>query len=424
MSRVESLLYRLACRLVPKAIVRRHLAGVEGLQYIPKEGAFVLVANHSSFFDHFLLATIIRVVRGDRLWFLTKEESFASRISRMFHRSLGAIPVDRDKVATDTLRQIKAVLRGGGALCVYPEGTRGSGWPLAPFHSGAARFAAREGVAVIPAGISGAERVLPKGVWRPRPERARVAFGAPMHPDRQLSPKAQAEQLTAQLRQAVEGLTVDAMATSLTRSIQAAEHTAAVAESRIDELHEESGAPDRSVLRQIEVLLMLADQSDPDCFNTKVQRLRLRGSRALAARPPRKQWLGLGIGPKAAKLLEINSTDPMVRYILGRWHMSAPAALGARRLDGVHHFLAASDLAPADPRYRMALAEALAAAGRPTEADRLLDDVVLHSDSDSRGERRVLRAQMLRARVRNTSPDPAAAQILTMAAVGGQEAQL
>jgi 1-acyl-sn-glycerol-3-phosphate acyltransferase len=245
-----------------------------------------------------------------------------------------------------------------------------------------------------------------------------------MHPDRQLSPKAQAEQLTAQLKQAVVGLTIDAMATSLTRSIQAAEHTAAVAESRIDDLHEETGAPDRSVLRQIEVLLMLADQSNPDCFNTKVQRLRLRGSRALAAGPLRKQWLGLGIGPKAEKLLEINPADPMVRYILGRWHVSAPVALGGRRLEGVHHFLVASDLAPTDPRYRMALAEALVAAGRPTEADRLIDDVVLHSNADSRGERRVLRAQMLRARVHNTGPDPVTAQILTMAAAGGQEAQL
>jgi 1-acyl-sn-glycerol-3-phosphate acyltransferase len=402
MSRIESLLYRIACRLVPKAIVRRHLAGVEGLQYIPREGAFVLVANHSSFFDHFLLATLIRVVRGDRLWFLTKDESFSSRSSRLFHRSLGAIPVDRDKVGPETLRRIKAVLRGGGVLCVYPEGTRGPGWPLAPFHSGAARFAAREGVAIVPAGISGAERVLPKGVWRPRPERARVAFGPPMHPDWQLSPKAQAEELTVQLKGAVERLTLGAMATSLARSQAAAQHTAAVAESRIDELHEETGAPDRDVLRQIEVLLMLATQSDPECFNTEVQQLRLRGSRALAARPPRRQWLGLGIGREARRLLELDKSDPMVRYILGRWHMSAPAAIGARRLDGVHHLMAASDSAPTDPRYRMALAEALVRAGRPEEADRLIDDVVLLSSTDTRGERRVQRAQLLRARVRNS----------------------
>jgi len=73
----------------------------------------------------------------------------------------------------------EAVLRQGHALVLFPEGTRKEGLAVAPLHDGAMFVAARTGAKVVPVGIGGSDRAMPKGAKLPRPLKITIVVGAP-----------------------------------------------------------------------------------------------------------------------------------------------------------------------------------------------------------------------------------------------------
>ena len=74
--------------------------------------------------------------------------------------------------------------RHGEVLCVYPEGTRQNGRKIQPLQPGAAYFALRSGVPIVPVGIAGAEEILrAKSDPIPRFGRVTIVVGAPIVPE-------------------------------------------------------------------------------------------------------------------------------------------------------------------------------------------------------------------------------------------------
>jgi 1-acyl-sn-glycerol-3-phosphate acyltransferase len=145
---------------------------VEGAENIPREGAAIIAPNHKSFWDSFFIAPATR----RHLRFMGKQELFTGWKGKWLIR-LGAFPVKRgesDAVALETAREI---LRQGGLLALFPEGTRvRDPASLGSPRRGAARLAIEAGAPVIPAAIMGTEKLF----WGPipRPTRVRVAFAA------------------------------------------------------------------------------------------------------------------------------------------------------------------------------------------------------------------------------------------------------
>ena len=161
--------------------VIKHLASVEGLENLPAEVSFVLAPNHRSYFDHFVMAILVRAVTGRPVWFLTKRESFIGTLPRLWSKAWYGIPVDRENPNADTLRAVRAVFLRGDTLCVNPEGTRNIEEKLLPFHAGAFRFALAESAPIIPVAMTGTAEVLQKGdLWFRRGGKVRVVFGAPL----------------------------------------------------------------------------------------------------------------------------------------------------------------------------------------------------------------------------------------------------
>jgi 1-acyl-sn-glycerol-3-phosphate acyltransferase len=138
---------------------------------IPADGPAILTPNHKSFFDSFFLAAATK----RHLRFMGKSELFEGRLGRLFVR-LGAFPVRRGAADADALETARVILHQGGLLSLFPEGTRvrdpeGLGVPK----RGAVRLALETGAPLIPAAISGTERLFFHGV--PRPTTVRVSFG-------------------------------------------------------------------------------------------------------------------------------------------------------------------------------------------------------------------------------------------------------
>jgi 1-acyl-sn-glycerol-3-phosphate acyltransferase len=150
----------------------------EGLDNVPSSGPFVLAPVHRSFIDFGLASAVTRRPMG----FMGKESLWKNRYFGAFITHLGAYPVNRGAPDRESLRRTLAILEGGKPLVLFPEGTRRSGPVIEHLHEGAAYVASRAGVPLVPMGIGGSERALPKGKALPRLVRIHVIVGEPLVP--------------------------------------------------------------------------------------------------------------------------------------------------------------------------------------------------------------------------------------------------
>ncbi len=140
---------------------------VVGRDHLPKRGAVILAANHVSFLDNL----IIPLIAGRRVTFLAKAEYFEDRRVAWFFRLGGQIPIKREggSAADRALAAAREVLEAGGALGIYPEGTRSPDGRLYKGRTGAARMALACKVPVVPIGLRGTAEAQPIGARVPRP---------------------------------------------------------------------------------------------------------------------------------------------------------------------------------------------------------------------------------------------------------------
>ncbi|GAA3887994.1 hypothetical protein GCM10022227_51380 [Streptomyces sedi] len=394
MSRIPGLMARVTTAVTRPAVVTRYLSGVEGVQHIPVDGPFVLVPNHSSFSDHLILDAVLHALRDTPSSYLTKSEAFDNTLRAQWTVGMGGIPVDRDQPGRDLLAKVDGVLNGGGALVIYPEGTRGTGWPLLPFKDGAFRFADRARVPVIPVALWGAQHILPKGANLPRSAKARVVFGAPLTADLSLPRKQRIADFTERTRSALETLVLTAAQPRSERDAEATAALAARATAMIERSlsRTDSQTPDRR-RDQASLLLRLGRLTDPDNPDLRVTRARLAGLRALDASPPRRLALLRGVRREAEDVLRDHPDHLMARYLLGRWHLLTPRQLGGRPERALGHLREAARRGAADTRYPMAYAEALITTGQHAEASGVLRRVIDAPAPDRRTADRRQRAQ-------------------------------
>lgn len=150
----------------------------EGLHNVPTSGPFVLAPIHRSFIDFGLVSAVTRRPMG----FMGKESLWKSKPFGAFITMLGAYPVNRGAPDRESLRRTLEILENGKPLVLFPEGTRRSGPVIEHLAEGAAFVASRAGVPLVPVGIGGSERALPKGKGLPRPVKIHVIVGPPIQP--------------------------------------------------------------------------------------------------------------------------------------------------------------------------------------------------------------------------------------------------
>jgi len=132
---------------------------VYGRENVPKQGPLIVAANHIHWMDPVALAIAIpRTVR-----FMAKQELFKNPAFGCFVRSLGAFPVKRGEPDRSAIRTSLEVLRDGGVLGLFPEGTRSRTGDLKEAEPGVAVLAVRGKAPVLPVGIS-CTAAFPKGV--------------------------------------------------------------------------------------------------------------------------------------------------------------------------------------------------------------------------------------------------------------------
>ena len=148
---------------------------IEGLDRIPRKGPLIVACNHISFWDPPLVGAHL----PREMHFVAKAELFHNPLFGALIRAYNSIPIQRGPQARTGLRGAEEVLSAGGAVLIFPEGTRNkSGELLAP-RAGVGRLAAATRTPVAPACITGSNQI--RRSMR-RQVKIRITFGSPIQP--------------------------------------------------------------------------------------------------------------------------------------------------------------------------------------------------------------------------------------------------
>jgi 1-acyl-sn-glycerol-3-phosphate acyltransferase len=150
----------------------------EGPGSIPDHGAVIITPVHRSNLD---FAFSILLTKRKVFW-MAKDSLWKWKWFGRFLLAMGAFPVHRESADRSALNHAEAVLELGQVLVMFPEGTRQSGPLIGDIFEGASYLAARTGAAIVPLGIGGSARAMPKGAKFPRPTQVRLYLGDVLQP--------------------------------------------------------------------------------------------------------------------------------------------------------------------------------------------------------------------------------------------------
>lgn len=126
---------------------------IYGTENIPQEGSLILAGNHTSAFDPPIMGVAFpkRKVR-----FMAKKELFKPGFINWFLRQLGAFPINRGRADIEAMKTAFGILREGGVLGVFPEGTRQKVGEIGKAQPGAIMIALKAKAPILPCGLSNA----------------------------------------------------------------------------------------------------------------------------------------------------------------------------------------------------------------------------------------------------------------------------
>ena len=192
------ILNRSGYRALARMLYRIEIAGIER---IPPSGPCILVANHESVIDPWILALATpRTIR-----YMAKAELWRNALAHAVMEGFGAFPVFRGSGDGPAMSRAGRLLVEGEALGIFPQGTC---FPRRqrPFMRGAARLALATGTPVIPVALVGTEQA-----WRPRKPkfglpRIRILVAHPLEVARQRPTLIAARELTRRMEEAIAEL--------------------------------------------------------------------------------------------------------------------------------------------------------------------------------------------------------------------------
>lgn len=160
--------------VVFKLIFRLKIIGSEN---IPKTDPFVIVANHSSLLDAFVLVSSVK----PKITFMSAAYLFKMPFVGHILRGVGAIPVQGKGSDIKLIKKAIKILQAGGVLGIFPEGRITNEEDDFSIKAGSAYLALKADVPIIPMAIKGANKVLPLGAKFPKLSKINVKIGEPIY---------------------------------------------------------------------------------------------------------------------------------------------------------------------------------------------------------------------------------------------------
>ncbi|MFM8471319.1 MAG: lysophospholipid acyltransferase family protein [Limisphaerales bacterium] len=143
---------------------------------VPVTGPVILAGNHASFLDPPLIGSgVPRAIN-----YLARDTLFRFPGFGAYLRALNCVPVDRDGAGAAGLKGILDRLHAGGAVILFPEGTRTADGQLKPARSGVGLTVIKSDAPVVPVRVFGTFEAWSRDKKFPRPRPVMVKYGEPM----------------------------------------------------------------------------------------------------------------------------------------------------------------------------------------------------------------------------------------------------
>jgi glycerol-3-phosphate dehydrogenase (NAD(P)+) len=147
-----------------------------GREHARLKGGLIVASNHRSFLDPFAVGGCLPWRRP--MNYVAKVELFERRWQGWILSRLGAFPIRRGESDEESMETARLIVERGGAVCIFPEGTRTRRGTLANPKRGVGRLALQTGAPVVPTAVLGTEDV--RRGWRIRPRKVKVRLGRAM----------------------------------------------------------------------------------------------------------------------------------------------------------------------------------------------------------------------------------------------------
>ncbi|MEO6876659.1 MAG: lysophospholipid acyltransferase family protein [Opitutaceae bacterium] len=152
---------------------------IGGLENLPREGSFLIAANHASFLDPPLIGAQVQ----RQIAFFARKSLWKPGFAAWWLDAVGTIPVDRDGGQdVSAIKRVLRALKDDWGLILFPEGTRSPDGQLQTPKAGVGLICCRAQVPVIPARIFGSYEAYGKGRGLRLGTPVSIVFGAPIPP--------------------------------------------------------------------------------------------------------------------------------------------------------------------------------------------------------------------------------------------------
>jgi 1-acyl-sn-glycerol-3-phosphate acyltransferase len=176
---------RLVSRILSMLLFRLHVRGQAG---IPKTGGVLLIANHQSFLDPWLIG----IAPSRQVHYMARDTLFRDGFLQYLGELWNAFPVKRGAADLGAIRMAVERLDKGFMVNIFPEGTRSEDGSIGAIAPGMVLILnrCRTDVPIVPVVIDGAFEAWPRNAKLPRPYPIRIEYGRPIPPSqwRQWSP--------------------------------------------------------------------------------------------------------------------------------------------------------------------------------------------------------------------------------------------
>jgi len=168
MENQKNYLYKL-CKIIYSTLLKiLYRPQAIGIENIPSDGALIFAGNHKNAID----PTVVMTFADRTVHYMAKAELFKG-LHGMIFKKIGLIKVYRDKSNPKAILEAEEILKNGGSIGIFPEGTRNKTEnELLRFRHGAVRIAKKTKTKIVPFAIKGTYRLFRKGLI--------IEFGKPI----------------------------------------------------------------------------------------------------------------------------------------------------------------------------------------------------------------------------------------------------
>ncbi len=145
-----------------------------GSENIPRRGGVILLSNHVSYLDPFIIGTAAH----REIHYMARHDVFRIPGLRQFIVALNAYPVRRGAADRGALKHTLSLLKAGKVVLIFPEGTRSVDGTLGKAHDGVSFIVHSADVPTIPVFLKGT--ILPRNAKCIRPTQLSATFGSPL----------------------------------------------------------------------------------------------------------------------------------------------------------------------------------------------------------------------------------------------------